>query len=404
MRIKYFGEYAKINETSMYSDIIGFDTWRKLSSINESSESDSREKVSKMSDKDSMETAQKIVQLCKLKIVNHFEGFKPFLDIMPPIAQHGAGSVGADGIGTMSTNGHQIFYDPRFVVASYEQAKVDFASLAKDNAAMKRGALDANIKGTQWFSDYACFVIVHEIMHNSLKHFMRTRTEVTSKYLDARQIHYLWNIAQDYEINRILKNEMKGTITIWPGGVDWQEGPFKAPKGEEDFFSKATSERIFWRLFRNVEDKKRIEAGDEEEEEEDEMSGYGSGDDEGEGEGESSEGGEEGSEGEEEGSEGEAEGEGEGSGSGGEGSEEGEGREGESSGGEGESGEGEGSEGGGGGESGEGSGNDGDGNQTLKIGDIIQDGETGEYGRVTGIQGEDVDWNPISKEEARRSI
>ena len=369
MRIKYFGEYAKINETSLYSDIIGFDTWRELSSINESSESDSREKVAKMSDDDSMETAKRIIQLVKLKIVNHFEGFKPFLDIMPPIPVHGAGSVGPDGIGTMSTNGSEIFYDPRFVVASYEQAKVDFTGLIKDKEAMKKGALDANLKGTQWFSDYACFVVVHEIMHNTLKHFMRTRQEVTSDYLSPQQIHYLWNIAQDYEINRILKKEMSGVVTIWPGGVDWETGPFKAPAGEEEFFANATSERIFWRLFRNAEDKKRIEAGPEEEEEE-------TGE-----EGETEETGEEGEGGEESGEE---EGEGEG----------------------GEEGEGEG-EGG----SGEGSGNgegesdgDGDGEQKLKIGDIIQDGETGEYGRVTGIEGEDVDWDPISEEEARRSI
>lgn len=349
MNFPKFDDYIKITE-SLDTEVFRFGIWknRNINHINEDGGLDNanqlavRQQVASMSDDESLAKAEKIIQMCKIKIVNHFEWFKPYYDIMPPIPKHGAGSRGADGIGTMSTSGTAIYYDPRFVVLTYEQAKSDF-NMSPDQK--KKGALSANLDGSQWYSDYACFVVLHEIMHNSLKHFLRMRTDIISDYVNLEEIHYLWNLAQDYEINRILKTESYAAISIFPGGVDLEEGPYKVPDEELEFFRVSTSDRIFWRLLKNLEDTRRKKAEEQEEDTDEDGEGQ-------DGEGQEDEG-------------------------------QGEGQEGEGQ---------------------EGDGEDGEGEVKLKPGDIIQDHETGEYGRVTSVNGEDVEWTPITREEAIKEI
>ena len=132
--------------------------------------------VMSMSKEEALAKAEKIIQLCNIKIVNNFEWYKPFLDIMPPTPRHGAGCVDpTTGIGTMSTSGSAIYYDPKFVVLTYEKAKKTIdVKPAKDgngNIPKTPSAFKANSDGSAWYSDYACFIVLHEIMHNSLKHF-----------------------------------------------------------------------------------------------------------------------------------------------------------------------------------------------------------------------------------------
>jgi hypothetical protein len=328
MKFPFFEEYIKITE-SIDTDAVRFGIWKKYIKhsyeVNEdvgiSGAQDkpdpNRAKVAAMSNEDAISKAEKIMQMCKLKILNHFEWFKPYLDIMPPIGRIGAGSVGPDGIGTMSTSGSAIYYCPKFVVLSYENAKTDF-KLSEEKK--KLGALKANMTGSKWYSDYACFVILHEIMHNSLKHFMRQNVEIDSEYLSKSDIHYLWNIAMDYEINRILKGELTAEITMFPGGVDLEEGPFEVPEDEKDFFRTQTCETIFWRLFDQLEEKKKKQKEEKEESQSDQQE------------------------------------------------------------------------------------DQEDKGEELSIGDIIQDNSTGEYGRVTSVDDDDVEWDVISKEEAMAEL
>ena len=57
------------------------------------------------------------------------------------------------------------------------------------------------------------------------------------------------------------------------------------------------------------------------------------------------------------------------------------------------------------GEDGEGGdGGDSEGEQPLKAGDVIYDRETGEYGIVSNVEGDDIDFEPISEEEARKRL
>jgi len=350
-----FDQYIKLQE-KIDTDVLRFGLWLRMNEQNNTTSSSDpiRSAAIALSNAEALAKSEKIMQLAKLKIVKHFEWFKPYLNIMPPVPVFGAGSKSQDGIGTMSTSGSAIYYDPRFVIISYEEGKRNFASEITDDQ-KKRGALAATIKGTRWYSDYATFVIIHEILHNSLKHFSRTRKDIQSDYLSQQQIFTLWNLAQDYEINRILRAETK--IVLMPGGVDLYEGHFKVPAEDVEFFENSTSDRIFWKLFRDMENQIREERGEEEEEEE-------TGDDEG-----SEDNGDEGSE--DNGDDGD---------NGDEGSE--------------DNGD-EGSE-----DNGD-DGDNGDEDRPLKSGDIIKDNDTGEYGRVTNVAGDDVQWDPISDSEAR---
>lgn len=325
MKFPFFEEYIKMTE-SIDTDAVRFGIWKKYIKhsykVNENAGNSgelnkpdpNREKVAAMSNEEAISKAEKIMQMCKLKILNHFEWFKPYLDIMPPIGRIGAGSVGLDGIGTMSTSGSAIYYCPKFVVLTYENAKRDF-KLSEEKK--KLGALKANMTGSQWYSDYACFVILHEIMHNSLKHFMRMKI-IDSEYVSERNQHRLWNMAMDYEINRILKNELTAEITMFPGGVDLEEGPFEVPDDEKDFFRTATCETIYWRLFDQLVKEKKKEKLEKE------------------------------------------------------------------------------------GQSGQ-SGQDDQGEE-LSVGDIIQDNSTEEYGRVTKVDDDEVEWDVISKDEAMAEL
>lgn len=332
-----FEEYIKITE-SLDADVARFGIWREwikggkdnINPLHESNSADPiRSKISAMPDSEALSKAEKVMQMAKIKILNHFEWFKPYLDIMPPIAKKGAGSTGPDGIGTMATSGTAIYYDPKFVLVTYEMAKQNFKMSEEDK---KRGPLKSNMDGTKWYSDYACFVIIHEIMHNSLKHFMRQDVDIDSKYLSKADIHYLWNIAMDYEINRILKNELTASIEMFPGGVDLEEGPYEVPEDEKDFFRTQTCETIFWRLFDQLEEKRKKAQEDQS----DEDDGDGDGDD-----GDGDDGGQNGG---------------------------------------------------------------GDSQESVKAGDIIQDNDTGEYGRVISVSGDDVEWDVISKEEAMSQL
>ena len=201
-----------------------------------------------MDDSTVLKKAQDIVSLCRIKIFERLEWFKPYWDIMPPVPFFLAGSRLSQKIGTMDTNGSSIRYCPRFVLYTFEFAK-------KRMKGAKSGTPWQLMRnGEKWFNDYTTFVIIHEIMHNSLKHFLRTRQQnVKSQYLNPYEIHKLWNLAQDYEINRIIKSMLGDMVEMFPGGVDHEAGGFKAPDGEKEFFGTASSERIFYRLLRNVE-------------------------------------------------------------------------------------------------------------------------------------------------------
>jgi hypothetical protein len=350
--IKSFSEFKSIILTESAKNSIdgGFSVVKTFAKYLSESV-DARAKVAEMSNDEALEKAEKIMEMSTLKIFTHYPMFRPFLDLMPPIAKFGAGSVGPDGIGTMSTSGSAIFYDPKFVVLTYEQGKTDFAGEMDERT--KRLHFQVLKAGKRHPSDYITFVLIHEILHNSLKHFLRK--PVPSNELSEYEIHTLWNIATDYEINHTLKPD--DMIRIVPGGVDAEEGAFEVPDDEKEFFTTSAAEKIFWRLLKNIEEKRREEAGEDSEDE------------------------------------GEPGGEGEGEPGGDEGSGEGEGGSGEDSEGEGEPG---GDEGSGEGGSGDGSGDD----RPLRVGDVIVDHDSGSYGKVTAINGDDVEYEEISKEQA----
>lgn len=329
--------------------------------IVESMSQEIRSKVAAIPNPEALEKAEKIVEMSTLKIFTHYPMFRPFLDLMPPIAQFGAGSKGPDGIGTMSTSGSAIFYDPRFVIMAYERGKADFASeMDPKTAKLHFQVLKA---GKRHPSDYVTFVLIHEILHNSLKHFLRK--PVISDVLTPFEVHRLWNIATDYEINHTLKPD--AMIKMFPGGVDAEEGPFAVPEEEREFFTENAAEKIFWRLLKNLEENRRQEQGGEDE-------GQDGGDQEGgEDEGQGQDGGDQDG--------------------------------GESGGDQGQDDDGDGGYGDGG-DGGYGDGGDGDGDsgpdRPIRVGDTIVDHETGIYGRVTGVSGEDVEYEELSPEEIRR--
>ena len=208
-------------------------------------------KVQAMDKSIAMKKAEDIISLCRIKIFAQLEWFKPYWDVMPPVPFFGAGAVLAPGIGTMDTNGSSIRFCPKFVVYTFEFGRKYMKGIKTDTA----WKLMRN--GDKWYNDYATFVIIHEIMHNSLKHFLRTRQQnVKSPYLSPTEIHRLWNLAQDYEINRIIKSMLGDMVEMFPGGVDHEAGGFKAPEGETEFFAQSSSERIFYRLLRNIENKR----------------------------------------------------------------------------------------------------------------------------------------------------
>ena len=126
-------------------------------------------KVEAMDDSTVLKKAQDIVSLCRIKIFERLEWFKPYWDIMPPVPFFLAGSRLSQKIGTMDTNGSSIRYCPRFVLYTFEFAK-------KHMKGAKSGTPWQLMRnGEKWFNDYTTFVIIHEIMHNSLKHLLRTR-------------------------------------------------------------------------------------------------------------------------------------------------------------------------------------------------------------------------------------
>ncbi len=210
--------------------------------------------VESMSDENVLSKAETIIALSRLKIFENLQWFRPYWDAMPPTPVFRAGGTLSGKIGTMSTSGSAIFYCPRFVVYTFEFAKKHMKS-ADDVSS--RNAQRAMREGKKWYNDYTTFVLVHEILHNSLKHFTRDTVQgVKSDLVNPSELQQLWNIAFDYEINRILKKMLGDTLEMFPGGVDHEEGRFKAPKGEEEFFSESTAERIFYRLLRELEKKR----------------------------------------------------------------------------------------------------------------------------------------------------
>jgi len=65
-------------------------------------------KVEGMSDREVLEKAENIILLCRLKIFEHLEWWKPYWDIMPPRPHFLAGSRLSNKIGTMDTSGSEI--------------------------------------------------------------------------------------------------------------------------------------------------------------------------------------------------------------------------------------------------------------------------------------------------------
>lgn len=292
-----------------------------------------------------LKKAELIMELIKQKLFNHFPMWRPFWSKMPPIASFGAGSVDPDGFGTMCTTGTAIFYCPFFVAETYEMGKQDFKSQFKDGVVPNAGI--AIKDGRRHPMDYSLFVIIHEILHCSLKHHLRQPT-YQSEYLSPRELAYYWNIAADYEINHLLLADVKANLyEMVPFGVRADQGAFAVPEKDREFFMNENAETIFYRLVENVEEKRRKK--DEEEAAKEEP-------------------GEESEKGEDQGEEQTPP---------------------QSD--QGEPGEGEGGEG-------------SDHDQPLKAGDVIYDRETGEYGIVSNVEGEDIDFEPISEEEARKRL
>lgn len=346
-----FKEYLQlINEekkTSKFRDL-SFPTWL----LEARSTPEIRAKINAMSADEQLEKSRLIMELVKQKLFTHFPMWRPFWSKMPPIASFGAGDTDPEGFGTMCTTGTAIYYDPKFVLETYEIAKSAFASEFKDGVPPNAGM--AIRTGARHPMDYSLFVIIHEILHCSLKHHLRM-PKYESEYLSPAHLAYYWNLAADYEINHILLDDIKSELyRFFPGGVRADEGYFAVTPDELEFFTTKSAETIFYRLVRNVEDKLSQEKEEEPGPDEEEMDG------------DSGESGEEQESEQEDGGEGEGgEGEGEGEGEGGSG--------------EGESG-------------------------PLKPGDVIFDRETGEYGIVTNVSGEELEYNPISEPEARARL
>jgi len=351
--LKVYNEYIKsLNEKVRVNKVYGFKNWLYESSIGDPL----RDKVIAMSQKEVSEKADRVMQLSIQKIYNYYPYFRPFLNIMPPTPKFEAGS-GGGGMGTMSTSGSAIYYCPRFVLYTYLKGKSDFASEMQSQGNLKPFARIK--KGLRDPSDYCTFVIIHEIMHNSLKHFLRQMGK--SEHLSDYELHQLWNIATDYEINHILKRDPRTSLVkIFPGCVDAEDDSnemFYVDPSETDedgnnlqeFFMTSRAEKIFWRLVQNIEKKIEEEKGDEDEDQDDEGDCTG-GDCEGDGEGS-------------------GEGDGEGSGEGDDGGEDGD------------------SDG-------------GDSEASISVGDIIWDNTSGTYGKVTNKTGDNIEYDEMSEEDA----
>jgi hypothetical protein len=262
-----FDEYASIvSESSLITNklIDDFDTWL-YGSINEGVvnlaqlESVRNKNADGMTDAQALERAKNIIKISKLKILNLFPWYGPYLDIMAIIPLFGIGGnyndPNWDGVGTMATDGMNIYYDPRFVIRETEKGKKGDYKINVDPKDDKKGTFASISSGRVWYNDYVTFVLAHEIMHNALLHFQRTQENISSEWLTRNEILNLWNIAQDYEINRILSDS---TILPLPSmGIHYTRPISLVPEGDEEFFKTETAERIFWRLFRNFEEMRK---------------------------------------------------------------------------------------------------------------------------------------------------
>lgn len=217
-----------------------------------------------------LEKAELIMDLVKQKLFTHFPMWRPFWSKMPPIASFGAGSIDTDGFGTMCTTGTAIFYCPFFVVEQYELGKVAFVNEFTGGEAPK--AIEAIRSGVRHPMDYSLFVIIHEILHCSLKHHIRT-PYFESEHISKQELHYFWNIAADYEINHTLLEDIKSELYVMPvGGVraDAAGGQFAVDPEDLEFFTKKSAEQIFYRLVKNVEEKRKQKKKEEEKQKEEE--------------------------------------------------------------------------------------------------------------------------------------
>ena len=346
-----FKEYLKlINENTSNTKIkdFSFSTWLLEAAMSPATRYAARAKVKALGDSKVLEKAELIMELVKQKLFTHWPMWRPFWSKMPPIASFGAGSKDEDGFGTMCTTGTAIFYCPRFVLEQYEIAKTTFASqfpggnIPNANSAIRTGLRHP--------LDYSLFVIIHEILHCSLKHHLRM-PRVESKLISQDEIAYWWNIAADYEINHLLLKDVKSDYyEMVPGGVraDADGGVFAVPEKDLAFFSESQAESIFWRIIRNLEDERQNDSGDEEDQD---------GDQEG-------QDGDQG--GDQEGQDGDQDGDQEG-------------------------------------QDGDQEGQDGD-DRPLQNGDVIYDRPSGEYGIISNIDGDNVQFDPISEEEARKRL
>jgi hypothetical protein len=331
--------------------------------------------VEALSREEVLETARKILIMSTMRINESFPHFRPFLNIMPPTPLFGAGSNVSAKIGTMHTTGSGIFFDPYFVVYAQKLGQKDFGDSVK-SLGMKPWE---RIRGEHPdYSDYVTFVLIHEIMHNVLKHFLRQ--DFKSDWLNPYEISRLWNIATDYEINHILKRdgESRGYIKMLPGGVDatagdtyWYVDPNEVDElgnNLRTFFMESRAELIFWRLLKNIENERAKQAQDDQD-----------GQDQGGGEdGQDQGGGEDGQD----------------QGGGEDGQDQGGGEDGQDQGGGGQE------ESNDQGEEGDpGSGEGGQGGSSISPGDIIWDSDNNTYGRVTNVIGDDVEYDPISEDE-----
>jgi hypothetical protein len=308
------------------------------------------------------------MDLVKQKVYTHWPMWRPFWSAKLPTPVFGAGSRDSDGYGTMSTNGQSIFYCPVFVVEMYELGKINFAQ-HKDFIDGKPPKANAAIKqGLRHPMDYAVFVILHEIMHCSLKHFIRM-PDYESPNIDYKTQLKLWNIAADYEINHYLLDDVKSDLYVmFEGGVRADQGYFKVPDKDLEFFSTGFAEDIFMRLIENLEAKyTKQEAPEADEDEPNNQDKKPDLEDEGE-----EDGGDD-QEGDQDGGEG-----------------------------EGEPDSGEGDQGGDDPQAGDG---DPDSDQDIKVkpGSIIYDRATGKYGKVSKVSGDSVEWDEISEDEARKA-
>lgn len=351
MLITFKDYLCEINEEKVKN--FSFDNWLAES---RSRHPEIRAAIKAMSRQDVLSKAELIMELVKQKLFNHFPMWRPFWSKMPPIASFGAGSVDQDGFGTMCTTGTAIFYCPFFVVETYDMGKIDFKSQFKDGVVPNAGI--AVKDGRRHPMDYSLFVIIHEILHCSLKHHLR-QPNYQSEYLTPRELAYYWNIAADYEINHLLLADTKANLyEMVPFGVRADEGGFAVPEKDRKFFMEENAETIFYRLVENIEEKRRKKAEEEETKSKEK---------EEQGEPDEPEKEEEGKEQDPSPSD---------QGEPGEGGEDGEG----------------------------GDGGDSEGEQPLKAGDVIYDRETGEYGIVSNVEGDDIDFEPISEEEARKRL